>query len=110
MSDVVGFIGLGVLGSAVAGILLESGYRVVGCEVDPGKLAAHEEAGGEVAATPRETADLSDILFLCLPTARSLHQVVSGADGLVHGGDAGQVVARWRQGCAGAGRQADSQG
>lgn len=92
MSETIGFIGLGVLGSAIAGHLVAAGYRVVGCDTDPGRIEDHLDAGGESAATPREAADLSDVVFLCLPTAESLHKVVSGPDGLVHGRAPGQIV------------------
>ena len=92
MYETVGFIGLGVLGSAIAGNLLDSGRKVVGFDIDKDKLAALKEGGGETAATPRETADRSDVVFLCLPTADSLHDVVSGPDGLAEGGAEEQIV------------------
>jgi len=92
MSDTIGFIGLGVLGSAIAGHLVTGGYQVVGCDTDPRRIEDIEGAGGVSAATPREAADRSDVVFLCLPTAHSLHEVVSGTDGLVHGGRQGQIV------------------
>jgi len=92
MSETVGFIGLGVLGSAIAGNLLESGYQVVGCDTDEAHIVALREAGGDSAGTPSEIADRSDVVFLCLPTAESLRQVVGGADGLVRGGAEGQIV------------------
>ncbi len=92
MSDTVGFIGLGVLGSAIAGHLVAAGRRVIGCDIDPKRTSDLVAAHAEAAATPRETADQADVVFLCLPTAESLHAVVSGADGLVHGGREGQIV------------------
>ncbi len=92
MSETLGFIGLGVLGSAIAGHLVAGGRRVVGCDINAEKTIALRQSGGESAATPRETADRADVIFLCLPTADSLHSVVSGPDGLVHGGEHGQIV------------------
>ena len=92
MSETVGFIGLGVLGSAIAGNLLESGYQVVGCDTDDAHIAALREAGGDSAATPSEIADRTDVVFLFLPTAESWRQVVGGAGGLIRGGAEGQIV------------------
>jgi len=92
MNETVGFIGLGVLGSAIAGHLIAAGCRVIGCDIDPERIADLQMAGGESAATPREAADRADLVFLCLPTAEALHDVVSGPDGLVHGGRQGQVI------------------
>jgi len=92
MSETVGFIGLGVLGSAIAGHLVAAGCRVVGCDIDPDRITGLREAGGESAATPRDAADRADVVFLCLPTAEALHEVVAGPDGLMHGGGPGQIV------------------
>ena len=92
MSETVGFIGLGVLGSAIVGHLVAGGCRVVGCDIDGERIAELQHAGGESAATPRETADFADVVFLCLPTAGALHDVASGPDGLVHGGQPGQII------------------
>lgn len=92
MSEILGFIGLGVLGSAITGHLIAGGCRVVGCDTDPGRIRDHIDAGGEVAETPQETADRADVVFLCLPTALALQDVVSGSNGLVHGGRKGQIV------------------
>jgi 3-hydroxyisobutyrate dehydrogenase len=92
MNETIGFIGLGVLGSAIAGNLVEAGHNVIGCDIDADKVAALRGRGGAAASTPRETADRSGVVFLCLPTADSLREVVSGAGGLVHGGPAGQIV------------------
>ena len=92
MSETIGFIGLGVLGSAIAGNLTTSGHSVVGCDIDPARLDEHRKSGGEVAESPREVAERSNFVFLCLPTAESLHDVAAGADGLVEGGPRGQIV------------------
>lgn len=92
MSETVGFIGLGVLGSAMAGNLVKSGFRVVGHDIDPEKEAALKREGGEVAAFPREVSERSDVVILCLPMAAALHAVVAGEDGLAKGGPEGQIV------------------
>ncbi len=92
MGETIGFIGLGVLGSAIAGNLTASGHTVVGRDIDPGKLDELGKSGGETADTPREVAERSTSVFLCLPTADSLRDVVEGADGLAEGGPEGQIV------------------
>jgi len=92
MGRTIGFIGLGVLGSAIADHLIAGGCRVIGCDIDDKRREDLRAAGGEEAATPRETADRADIVFLCLPTAEAMHEVVAGRDGLVHGGRPGQII------------------
>ena len=39
---VIGVVGVGLLGSAVSGVLLEAGHRVVGHDVVPEKVQALE--------------------------------------------------------------------
>ena len=85
----VGFIGLGVLGSAIVPHLVAEGFAVTGCDLDAARVDA---LGIARAETPRATAAACETVFLCLPTVEALHAVVSGADGLVHGVRKGQIV------------------
>jgi putative dehydrogenase len=85
----IGFIGLGVLGSAIVPHLVAAGYDVTGRDVDAARVDALGIARSE---TPRELAARSDVVILCLPTVEALHDVVSGADGLGSGVRAGQIV------------------
>ncbi|MDH5749430.1 MAG: NAD(P)-dependent oxidoreductase [Rhodospirillales bacterium] len=88
----IGFIGLGVLGSAMAGNLIKSGFKLIGYDIDADKLAALVSGGGEAASSPKDVADKADAVILCLPTAEVLAEVTAGADGLIHGGAEGQIV------------------
>jgi L-threonate 2-dehydrogenase len=58
MSDqsTVGVIGLGVMGSALTQSLLESGFTVVGYDIDPAKLRRHTLAGGRSARSRLDVA------------------------------------------------------
>lgn len=76
----VGFVGLGALGLALAGNLLERGYEVVGFSLGP--LEAFIAAGGRAAASGAQVAQQADIVFSCLPSAQALTDAVSGAGGL----------------------------
>jgi putative dehydrogenase len=40
VTQAVGFIGLGVMGSALSAHLLAAGWEVAGYDIDPGRLAA----------------------------------------------------------------------
>ena len=92
MTDTIGFIGLGVLGSAMARNLVKSGFPVIGCDIDPEKMAALEDDGGQSATSPKDVAERADVVVLCLPTAAVLHDVVGGKDGVKNGGKEGQIV------------------
>ena len=92
MTETIGFIGLGVLGSAMAGNLVKDGFTVVGFDTVAEKMTALEGEGGQSGASPRDVADKSDVMILCLPTADALREVVGGEGGLCDGGCAGQLV------------------
>jgi putative dehydrogenase len=77
----VGFIGLGVMGSALSRLLLGTGRRVIGYDVDESALAAHQANGGERAASVAEVAERTEILVTSLPTVEAFRAVVGG-DGL----------------------------
>jgi putative dehydrogenase len=85
----IGFVGLGVLGSAIVPHLVAAGYEVIGRDVDAARVGA---LGIAPAASPRELASRTDVVMLCLPTVEALHDVVSGSDGLGGGVRAGQIV------------------
>lgn len=85
----IGFVGLGVLGSAIAPHLVANGYAVTGCDIDAARVDALDIAR---AASPQVLAAECDVVILCLPSVEALHEVVAGANGLDKGVRAGQIV------------------
>ncbi len=88
----VGFIGLGTMGTGMAGNLQRAGYAL---SVHARRRAAAEPflaAGAAWAATPRELAAASDVVFVCLPGPPEVEQVVSGADGVLAGMQPGAAL------------------
>src|SRR5687768_12502706 len=73
----VGVIGLGIMGSAMAGNLLKSGYRVVGYDVVAARRSEHRRAGGVVAATAPGAAGRADIVICSLPAAVAVRAVAA---------------------------------
>jgi len=92
MSETVGVIGLGVLGSAIAANLSTGGFDVVGCDVRAETLAELQAQGVKPAATPRELAERSDVVLLCLPSSDALRAVIAGPDGLLQSPRSPQIV------------------
>lgn len=86
----VGFIGLGIMGGAMVANLQKHGFAVV--VHDTRKEAADKplKAGGQWAASPREVAALSDVVFTCLPSLPAIEAVALGPDGLIEGIKSGQ--------------------
>jgi len=96
----VGFIGLGVMGSAMSAHLLEAGHQVIGYDVAPAARDAHAARGGIVAGSPAEVAASAGLVVTSLPSAAALAEVLGGPDGLIAGAAGGAGSA----GIAGVGR------
>ena len=75
MTETVGFIGLGVMGSALSAHLLAAGWQVAGYDIDPAALAAHQDRGGTGVASSAEVARHAEIVITSLPTAQALRDV-----------------------------------
>ena len=75
--QVVGMVGLGIMGSAMSFNLGRAGFRVAGYDVAPRQRAAHARAGGIAARSARDVARRSNIIITSLPSARALAEVAA---------------------------------
>ncbi len=85
----LGFIGLGNLGRAIAGRLLDCGHELTVYNRTAGKA---QGLAAQVAASPAEVARRTDVVFLCLFDSQAVEDVLTGEDGVVAAGLAGKVV------------------
>ncbi|MGA1390198.1 MAG: NAD(P)-dependent oxidoreductase [Ilumatobacteraceae bacterium] len=89
----VGFVGLGVMGSPMARHLAKAGHDVVVYNRTAAKadewVAAH---GGSRRATPREVAEASDVVFMCVGNDNDVRSVVFGDDGILAGLKSGGIL------------------
>jgi 3-hydroxyisobutyrate dehydrogenase-like beta-hydroxyacid dehydrogenase len=92
VSETVGIIGLGVLGSAIVPNLIKSGYSAVGYDIERAKAEELVDEGMTVAGSIHDVAAQAQVVITCLPTIESLHEVVSGAGGLATLERPGQIV------------------
>jgi L-threonate 2-dehydrogenase len=88
----IGIIGLGIMGSAVSGNLLQDGFDVIGYDVLIERVRALEARGGRGATSVRAVAEEAPVMISLLPSVRALGDVVSGDKGLVRAGRAGSVL------------------
>src|SRR6185369_5959377 len=88
----IGFIGLGVMGEPICrNIVKKSGRRVLAFDLSPEPLARLREEGADVAGSVADMIKQSDLLFLCLPSAKHVRAVFEG-DGILKNIRSGQVV------------------
>ena len=77
----VGFVGLGVMGSAMSGHLLAAGFPVAGYDVDPERLRQHVARGGLAAGSVREVGERSEVVVTSLPGVAAFEAVVAELTG-----------------------------
>lgn len=88
---VVGFVGLGAMGSRMALRLLDAGYPLIAYNRTRERGAEVERAGAVIVATPAEVADRSQVICGCLLDGQAVEQVYTADDGLIGASRAGQV-------------------
>jgi 3-hydroxyisobutyrate dehydrogenase-like beta-hydroxyacid dehydrogenase len=92
VKPVVGFIGLGVMGAAMAMNIRTAGYRLVVHDLRRASGDPHVASGATWVDTPRAVAEAADVVFTCLPGLAQIDAVMSGPDGVLAGIKAGQAV------------------
>ena len=89
----VGYVGLGIMGGPMARHLAKAGHHVVVYNRTTQKADAWvAEHGGSRALTPREVAQQSDIVFMCVGNDNDVRSVVFGDDGVLSGLKTGSVL------------------
>ncbi len=78
----IGVVGVGVMGSAIAGRFLQTGHVVTVRDRDAEKTAPLAARGAHVAASAQALMESCDVVILSLNTAEIVEAVVFGADGL----------------------------
>jgi 3-hydroxyisobutyrate dehydrogenase-like beta-hydroxyacid dehydrogenase len=84
----VAFLGLGIMGRAMAANLVKAGHAVTTWNRSQGK----ELAGAQSAATPRQAAQNAEVVWLCVSDTAAAEAVLLGADGVIEGASPGTVV------------------
>jgi 3-hydroxyisobutyrate dehydrogenase len=90
----IGFIGIGIMGTPMAGHIAKAGYPLTVLDIDRTKaeqLAAEHE-GVTVADAPRALAEKSDIVITMLPSGAYVRDVVLGESGVAAGLHRGGLV------------------
>jgi 3-hydroxyisobutyrate dehydrogenase-like beta-hydroxyacid dehydrogenase len=81
----IGFLGLGRMGSAIAGNLVRARHDVTVWNRSPDKARALVAGGATLATSPREVAASSEVILSMLADDAALNAVLSGKDGILAG-------------------------
>ena len=92
MPDMIGFIGLGIMGKPMAHNLLKAGFAVVVHNRHQEVTDELVVAGASAGIRPREIATSCDVLITMLPDAPQVEEVLLGTDGVIEGANEGLIV------------------
>lgn len=88
----LGFIGLGRMGSLMAGNLLAAGHTLAVYARRPEATAPLVAAGAVACASPAEVAKRSDVTFTMVTDTAAVEAVTIGENGVIEGARQGSVV------------------
>ena len=79
----VGFIGLGMMGAAMARNLVKAGFRVTVHNRSRGKVEELVREGAADGGSPAGVAKASQVVMLCVPDTVDVERVLFGKDGVI---------------------------
>jgi 2-hydroxy-3-oxopropionate reductase len=88
----IGFIGLGIMGTPMAGHLLAKGYPVVSAVNRSPAAPALIEQGLKVLDSRRAVAEAADVIITMVPDTPQVEEVLFGAGGVAEGLSPGKLV------------------
>ena len=81
---IVGFVGLGAMGGAIASRLAAGGHRMVVHDKSP-ERAKLFEGRAQIVESSQVLADAADVVFSCLTSPQTYEEAVFGSQGLLAG-------------------------
>ena len=81
----IGFIGLGNVGSKLAGSILRNGFDLTVRDLDKRAAQFLLDQGASWADSPKEMAESVDIVVTCLPSPSISASVMEADDGILAG-------------------------
>ena len=91
MAQVIGFIGLGIMGRPMARNLLKASHSLIVHSRSRGPVDELVAAGAKAGTSPKDVASQSDVLVTMLPNSPDVELVALGKDGIVEGARPGLI-------------------
>ncbi|KAL5789777.1 hypothetical protein ACOSQ2_004665 [Xanthoceras sorbifolium] len=88
----IGWIGIGIMGSAMASRLLDAGYSLTLYARNPSKALPLKSKGAHLANSPHDIAHCSDVVFTIIGGPPDVRSIVLGPDGILSGLSSGGVT------------------
>jgi 3-hydroxyisobutyrate dehydrogenase len=87
----IGFIGIGLMGAGMSKNLVKAGYNVSVWNRTISKTKPIVEVGANLAKTPREVAEKSDVVISIVTGSEDVKEVLLGENGAIHGAKKGDI-------------------
>ncbi len=87
----VGFIGLGNAGGKLAGSLLRNGFDLTVIDLNDSLVNEFVSRGASKIGSPKEMAELCDIVITCLPSPQACSEVMESKNGIIAGLSHGKI-------------------
>ncbi len=88
----IGFIGLGVMGKAMARNLMKAGYDLTVYDIDQKFMDALVKEGARCAGSAKEVASATEVIFTMLPGSPQVKEVILGENGIIDGVKKGSII------------------
>ncbi|GAS80769.1 2-hydroxy-3-oxopropionate reductase [Paenibacillus amylolyticus] len=92
MKKRIGFIGLGIMGRPMSLNLIRAGYDVSVYDINQTAVMSLADAGARGAASPKEVAEHSDVIFTMLPNSEHVRSVITSEQGVLAGANTGSII------------------
>ena len=93
MGSKIGFVGLGLMGSAMVGRLQDCNYQMIVLgNKDRTGLEKAIARGGREAVSGSDLANESDVIMLCMGTSDQVEERILGHEGIIYGLSPGKVI------------------
>ena len=91
-NSIIGFIGLGAMGSRMAKRLIDAGFKVVVFDRNREKIEALAARGAAIAPNVRTLAMEADVIMSCLSNDEAVKEVYSGDEGVILSATPGNFI------------------
>jgi len=92
MAKTIGFIGLGIMGTPMAGHLLKAGHKVICYDVMPAGIERVVAFGAEAGASAQDVANKSEVVISMVPDSPDVEKVYLSEDGVLAGAKPGTLL------------------
>ena len=87
----IGFVGLGNVGGKLAGSLLRNKFNLIVRDLDEQITKKFSDKGAQIANSPKDLAEKSDLVITCLPSPKACSKVMESDDGIIRGLSKGKI-------------------